>query len=402
MKLGPALISVVCLFSLGSASAKTIQVAPPAGDPAVDLVSIDTALSLAGPGDVIQFDQGTYVIGRPWPGTEVQIERLTLVGHPDGTTLRGGPVIDYSNPQAFAFRAPKQTVRRLRFESFAWALELGDYPALYGGYVVEDCVFETMVGGFSALTGGELTVVRNNAFINCAIGFWAMGSDARFSANVFTVPNPSSIPLEHRAWLAAGVYATDYLHPCENLRFEDNSVIGLPDGFPVYCFPGAVCRNIVIADNTCTSMTRRDPADVGSLVLIWALEPLVFENLTISGNTLQGSDGWLGVLSNGGAGIKVLNNTFRDLPNGVGVVLDLGSDGSAVQGNTFENVNYEEVVVLSNDNLVVTESPDDEVLNLGKGNRVVGRTLRDERSQGLLRALAAHSKAVEKLLRSAR
>ncbi|RPJ54929.1 MAG: hypothetical protein EHM23_27775 [Acidobacteria bacterium] len=393
---------IFCLFFLGSASAKTIQVAPPAGDSAVDLASVDAALSVAGPGDVIQFDHGTYVIGRPWPGTEIRIERLTLLGHPNGTTLRGGEVIDYGNPLGFALRSPKQTVRGLRFESFAWALEVGDYLAELGGYLVEDCVFDTVFGGFPTLTGGDLTVVRNNTFINCAIGFWAMGSDARFSANVFTAPNPSSIPIEHRVWQAAGVYATDYLHPCVNLRFENNSVIGLPDGFPVYCFPGAVCRNIMIADNTCTSMTRRDPADVGSLVSIWALEPLVFENLTISGNTLQGSDGWLGVLSSGGTGIRVLNNTFRDMPNGVGVVLDLGSDGSAVHGNTFENVNYEEVIVLSNDNLVVTESPDDEVLDLGEGNRVVGRTLRDERSQGLLQALAARSKAVEKLWRSAR
>ncbi len=401
MKLCPALINIVCLFSLGSASAKTILVAPPAADPAVDLVSIDTALSLAGPGDVIQFDQGTYVIGRPWPGTVVQIERLTLLGHPDGTTLRGGPVIDYSNPQAFALHAPEQVVRGLRFESFAWALEVGDFTDLLGGYVIEDCVFDTMFGGFVTLTGGKLTVARNNTFVNCAIGFWAMGSDARFCGNVFSAPNPSSIPIEHRAWLAAGVYATDYLLPCENLRFEHNSVTGLPDGFGVYCFPGSVCRNIVIADNTCTSMTPRDPADIGSLSFVWASEPAAFENVTISGNVLQGSDGWLGIISVGGRGVKVLNNTIRDLPNGVGVVLDPGSDRSTVQSNAFDNVNYEEVVVLSNDNLIVTASPDHDVLDLGEGNRVVGRTLRDERSQGLLQALAGRSRAVEKLLRSA-
>jgi len=229
-----------------------------------------------------------------------------------------------------------------------------------------------------------------------------MGSDARFSANVFTAPNPSSIPIEHRVWQAAGVYATDYLRPCVNLRFENNSVIGLPDGFPVYCFPGSVCRNIVIADNTCTSMTPRDPADIGSLSFVWASQPAAFENVTISGNVLQGSDGWLGIISVGGKGVKVLNNTIRDLPNGVGVVLDLGSDGSTIQSNAFGNVNYEEVVVLSNDNLIVTASPDDEVLDLGEGNRVVGRTLRDERSQGLLQALAGRSKAVEKLWRPAR
>ena len=66
-------------------AADTVYVAPPTGDE-TDRASILAALAQAGPGDVIQFAPGIYVVGEIIP---IETAELTILGHGDGTTLRG-------------------------------------------------------------------------------------------------------------------------------------------------------------------------------------------------------------------------------------------------------------------------------------------------------------------------
>ena len=67
----------------------TVQVPPPIGESAADRASILSALRSVRPGGTVQFAPGLYLMGElvrvPTPG-------ITLLGHPEGTVLRGcGP-----------------------------------------------------------------------------------------------------------------------------------------------------------------------------------------------------------------------------------------------------------------------------------------------------------------------
>ena len=65
---------------------ETIRVARPTGDKAKDHANIVAAFKHARPGDTIRFAHGRYVVGDMIP---VSTPRLTLLGSPAGTVLRG-------------------------------------------------------------------------------------------------------------------------------------------------------------------------------------------------------------------------------------------------------------------------------------------------------------------------
>jgi parallel beta-helix repeat protein len=74
-----------------STGADTVHVVPPTGWSEVDRASILAALGQVRPGGTIQFAPGTYLVGTM---IEVTVPRVTLLGHPAGTTLRGyDPVV---------------------------------------------------------------------------------------------------------------------------------------------------------------------------------------------------------------------------------------------------------------------------------------------------------------------
>jgi hypothetical protein len=64
----------------------TVHVAPATGERTTDRASILAALERATPGDTILFARGMYLVGRVIP---VSTPGLTLLGHSQGTTLRG-------------------------------------------------------------------------------------------------------------------------------------------------------------------------------------------------------------------------------------------------------------------------------------------------------------------------
>ena len=71
---------------MSAARADTLHVSPPTGDQTTDRASILASLAKAQPGDIIQFAPGIYLVGEIF---RIEIARLIILGHPDGTTLRG-------------------------------------------------------------------------------------------------------------------------------------------------------------------------------------------------------------------------------------------------------------------------------------------------------------------------
>ena len=99
------------------------------------------------PGGTIQFASGTYYLG---PGAQLTIPDVTVLGHPEGTILRG------CDPEAFDveeeevatvvfgctgiyIQAERQTIRGLTFENIWHAIVVGPFPTsqeeaeTYGG-----------------------------------------------------------------------------------------------------------------------------------------------------------------------------------------------------------------------------------------------------------------------------
>jgi hypothetical protein len=72
------------LAGAASNGTNVVHVAPPTGKDA-DRASILAAFAQARPGDTIQFGRGMYLVGKLISDST---PRLTLLGHPEGTTLR--------------------------------------------------------------------------------------------------------------------------------------------------------------------------------------------------------------------------------------------------------------------------------------------------------------------------
>lgn len=87
--------------SAGAATAgfDTVHVAAPAGVQASDRASILAALEQVRPGGTVQFAAGTYLVGEL---IRVAVPGITLLGHPDGTTLRGCERAEYAASEADA------------------------------------------------------------------------------------------------------------------------------------------------------------------------------------------------------------------------------------------------------------------------------------------------------------
>jgi hypothetical protein len=101
-------------------SADTVHVAPPTGVRDADRANILAALAQVPLGGSVQFAPGIYVVGGM---IRVSRPRVTLQGHPEGTTLRGcNPdefvswdfAIEHCNGLELA--GERQTVRNLTFE----------------------------------------------------------------------------------------------------------------------------------------------------------------------------------------------------------------------------------------------------------------------------------------------
>ncbi|HUG38904.1 MAG TPA: alpha/beta fold hydrolase [Longimicrobiales bacterium] len=273
---------------------EVVHVAPPTGEKEIDHASILTALEQVPPSGTVQFAAGTYLIGEI---ITVTVPRVTLVGHPDGTTLRGCDP-DGMGTREYAMArcngielaGRHQTVRDLTFEYAYWALHLGccfgeramlrapdgtlvEGPAIYrtdGGHLVEGNTFRRSATGIR-MNGdwSEPAVVRGNRFVDNWHSVSINGNTVHLLNNDFSVPEPEKVPfygfpndaVQIGAPLPFQGAEETRARTCEHNVVAGNTIDGSHNGISIMLWaPGTSCRGNVIRDNTITVRRARVPS----------------------------------------------------------------------------------------------------------------------------------------------
>jgi hypothetical protein len=380
-----------------------VHVAPPQGNPAADRAGILAALAELRPGGTVQFAPGTYVIGfndDTWNYLPVTVPRITLRGHPHGTTIRGCDLepdqIVNGGCIGFELSGGRQSVRGLTFRDMTQAISLGEDWFLgpaenrVGGYLVEGNTFRDVTWAVSAYgKWAQPAVVRENSFINVFEGVAVYGGRAHVVENHFSAPEPGRIPnwfapvyaVTLNAW-EAGFISTG---PSEHNLVARNHVDGFVDALSVFVLgTGAPCRHNVIRDNVVLDSREYQPGGGAGPIFIsnWTGDAGLLTDNLVEGNRIDGSFG-NAVIVLAGERTHVVNNTITDvvvtLPfqpwlggNGSGVWISEESGENRILNNTFADIEAEEVVLDGNYNHVATTSVSDVVRDLGTGNRVTG------------------------------
>lgn len=279
--------------------ADTVHVASPTGEKETDRASILAALEKAGPGDIIQFAPGTYLVGEI---IHVTTPGILLIGHPEGTTLRGCDPSEFPryptdlaemfvgvvNCNGLALAGGNQRVFDLTLE-YAWhALVLGDFECKLeggcgpisnrvrtrsGGYEIVGNTFRNTANGIRSI--GEWlvpAVIRDNRFVNTFHAAVIHGSTVHFLDNDISVPNPEQVPSSGHPGGALTLSATDTNVErslrCVGNVIAGNRVEGHPDGISIILFrPGTSCHDNVIRDNTISVARVRVPASYAFVTL---------------------------------------------------------------------------------------------------------------------------------------
>jgi haloalkane dehalogenase len=408
----------------------TVHVAAPTGDQEHDRASILAAFEQIHPGGTVQFAAGMYRVGR---FIEVAVPGIALVGHPNGTTIRGcDPAVfddmDVATIECngFSLTGGHQTVRGLTFE-YAWhALALGGLTcdddgcrpgpppveSRPGGYVVERNTFHHTPNGIRVFgQWSEPAVIRDNRFMNTYHAVMINGMAAHILDNDISVPEPERVPYTRHPGLALliGGWAAEGVPACERNVIAGNRIEGHPDAIAIAVFPQGACRHNEIRDNTIEvarvrfaapskAIQVRNAADsilvgVSIALLNGVLGDGIIEDNRIEGNRILGASG-VAIEIVGASKNRIANNTvtgvvprdpfpgntlFPEEPrwsdaNGSGIWVSPGSDGNEIVGNTFEAVAGPAVVLEGDRNRVETRSASDAVRDLGSGNRVVAGT----------------------------
>lgn len=228
---------------------EAIEVPPPTGEQATDRANVVATFERARPGDTIRFGAGTYEVG---PIIRVATPDLTFLGHPDGTTLRGGdfdPGAGYDQfPEDYAAEdlgilhlfEGGSTVRGLAFENSWFGLILGwhydaDIPEEEGGFLVENSTFRRSQNGIrSTNSGTNPSVFRGNTFIDAHYGVSTLGSSYVVERNTFTM---TAAPRAQGHGTAIRLGAEHNAGRCSDNRITGNVIEGqatgismMPDG----------------------------------------------------------------------------------------------------------------------------------------------------------------------------
>lgn len=426
-----------------AAQQAVVPVAAPTGNVAEDRASIVAAIERARPGDTIQFAPGMYMVGEI---INVPTPRVTLLGHVDGTVLRGCDPEAHSQFPAAVFACNgleltggHQTVRNLTFEWTWHGLHIGccnvgsmeEFEAFYGGqrrepsvtggYRIEGNTFRNSQNGIRVVgEGDEPTTIRGNRFINTYHALVINGRTAHFLDNDVAVPEPESVPYSGHPGGAIAVTSfqlSDDPTACADNVIAGNRIEGHPDAISIMAFgPGITCRNNQVRDNTI--IVRRstfrpwmgvvvtDTADatvVGVAVALLNLaagtgasgpsgQPSVVEGNVIEGNRIVGAEG-IAIEVLHASGNRIANNiiegvqprtpfpgnTLGMLPglelgwrdaNGAAIWLSVGSNENDIEGNRFDGLAADAIVVAGDRNRVQTRGSTDAVRDLGSDNRV--------------------------------
>jgi parallel beta-helix repeat protein len=258
----------------------------------------------------------------------------------------------------FVLHGEAQTIRRLTFEGFSFAILLGIPGSTLGGYTVERCVFRNGLvafefDGFS----DDVTTVEDNEFINVFQTFVILGKTVHYRDNRVSFPDLPATPFGRPA--NVGLMIPDVQSGgtvCENNVFEKNTIIGNADGFFIGADGEQMCRHNVIRENTFVNQRIFSFGD--NATMVWAAGSGIQGNL-IQDNVLRRSEG-IGIIIEAGSDNRIIGNSFSKLPGGAettfpypGTAIFLGepTTGNRVLDNTFKKV-VNTVVDLGTGNIV--------------------------------------------------
>jgi pimeloyl-ACP methyl ester carboxylesterase len=347
-----------------------VHVVPPTGTQATDRASIVAALEQARAGDTIQFAPGMYRVGALIP---VSTPRLTILGHDDGTVLRGCDPAEFDamerehvriiqtpdpdNPRAawnvvsrcgmLELTGGHVTIRHLTFEYGRLGVVLGccaserAFRPSAGGYLIEGNTFRNSGNSIRALlSSADPTVIRNNTFVNVFHALSAAGSHIHFLDNHISVPEPRDVP---GVVVGFGISISSILPgaeqalpagACDHNVIAGNHVAGHLNGIFIVADPGTTCTGNIIRDNTIA--VRRagyhadwafaglvpldDPSDstfVGVPLTLWGIagEGAAAGTITgslVEGNRVIGAEG-IGIELVHATGSRVVNNTLSGI-----------------------------------------------------------------------------------------
>lgn len=374
-----------------AAGSNVVLVSPPTGNPADDRASILAALDAVSPGGTIEFAPGVYEIGLtvPFSGIEVTVPRITLLGHPDGTTLRGCDPADIAPVlcEGLLLTGGRQTVRRIDFVDMASAIIMEPSADASGGYRIELNTFRNSMEGI--ILFGQLAqpaVVRSNTFSNVGAAVLFLGSTIHVLDNEISAPEPALIPVFGEGFLGVLGLVFDLAGtgPCDHNVIAGNRIAGYRWGAGVEVIAGESCSHNSIRDNTITDSRIFAGFDLGAPLFVWNesdREELMQHNL-VQGNRVVGAEG-VGVVILRASHTRIVNNAFQQIDsspvgewlgagNGSGVWISPGSSDNRISANSFSGVESFAVVLEGNRNHVATTSRHDSVLDLGADNRVTG------------------------------
>lgn len=339
----------------------TIEVAPPTGEQETDRAKVQTAFDAVKPGGTIQFARGTYLLGA---GARLTVPDVTVLGHPDGTVLRGCEPSVFEVERADIGRVvfgctglyvqtEGQTIRDLTFEYTWHGIVVGPYPTTgkeaaafwesgegppdsypAGGQRIEGNTFRATPNGLRVLgTGEERSIVRDNDFIDVFHAIGIYGAPLHFLDNRVTVEDPSRVPSSRHP--GSAILVSPGYTDCAGHVIAGNRVEGYPGAIYVLADRGQVCRGVEIRDNTIevrgvkvpeawggATPTEDDSTIVGVPITLTSLDrPLpwqpdvetegVVEEIVIEGNRLLGAEG-LGILVDGSRN-RISRNIVTDI-----------------------------------------------------------------------------------------
>jgi parallel beta-helix repeat protein len=248
------------------ASTDTVHVSPPTGERESDRASVLAALEQVRAGGTVMFGPGTYLVGGL---IEVSVPRVTLLGHPQGTTLRGCLPADLleggkadGRCNGLELSRGHQTVRNLTFEHMSWAA-LRIRGALHpggqrrattaeGGHLIEGNTFRNSDSFDVWSESSEPIVIRNNRFINTYHAISMVGTSVHFLDNEISAPEPDKIPFgQSNIAIGLAQFSSTADPPCADNVIAGNRIEGHPDGIHIGVLqPRTSCRRNVIRDNT--------------------------------------------------------------------------------------------------------------------------------------------------------
>lgn len=264
------------------ASVDTVYVALPTGDTETDRANVQAAFDAVQRAGTVQFAPGTYLLGA---GARLTVPDVAVLGHPEGTVLRGCDPADFDTKERLAVvfectglyvQTERQTIRGLTFE-YAWhgivvgpfpssaeearaaaegEVQLPDYPA--GGQRIEGNTFRASPNGIRVLGTGEgVSVVRDNDFVDVFHAIGIYGAPLHFLGNRVRVEEPSRVPNSRHP--GSAIIVSSRRSDCSGHVVAGNHIEGYPGAVYVLANRGQTCRGVEVHGNTIEARRVRVP-----------------------------------------------------------------------------------------------------------------------------------------------